>query len=75
MCWCALVGVHGCAWVCSGMRGCVRVCASVHKCAWVGVEVSASVCVGCTPVGISEKLHFPTCSSDWDLELAFFSFY
>ena len=23
-----------------------------------------------TPVGISEKLHFPTCSSDWDLELA-----
>ena len=26
-------------------------------------------------VGISEKLHFPTCSCDWDLELAFFSFY
>ena len=26
-------------------------------------------------VGISKKLHFPTCSCDWDLELAFFSFY
>ena len=23
-------------------------------------------------VGISKKLYFPTCSSDWDLELAFF---
>ena len=28
-----------------------------------------------TPDGISEKLHFPTCNCDWDLELAFFSFY
>ena len=70
-----LVCIGGCARVCMGVLRYARVCASVHKCAWVGVEVSASVCVGCTPVGISEKLHFPTCSSDWDLELAFFNFY